>query len=400
MSASRPLVIQLLRSFNVEVQGGGADRFGMELARNLDGSLFDRVVWALWDFGAPDERHNRDRLERAGIATLAGPSWNESSPYRGWWEAYSFYKANLPNRPAVIVNTHSEFADPLAMVLKIHRPGLRIVRSVHIPHAVEWPRKPGRRLVLTNFLFPLIFDREIGVAPQITDRLNARWLPRRRRSNAVYLPNSIDLARFSSSPLDPVPVRKKFSIPADAFLVGAIGRMVEYKGFQDLIDAAELVIQQAPNVYFLLVGDGPLLPEIRGRAAESGRNDRIIFAGAQPQIESIYRAFDLFVSPSHAEGLPTVIMESLAAGIPVVATDIPGSREIIRDQLNGWMSPAGAPQALAQTILAAVNRSDLRQAFAAKGKTDALNYSIESVARQYAGLYLSLFKHDTPAVSM
>jgi glycosyltransferase involved in cell wall biosynthesis len=96
---------------------------------------------------------------------------------------------------------------------------------------------------------------------------------------------------------------------------------------------------------------------------------------------------DIFVSSSRWEGLPTVIMESMAAGTPVVATAIPGNMDLIEEGVNGWLAPVEDAQALAQAILSALKSPATRKAFALNSRKRVKSYGIQWVARQYEGLY-------------
>jgi glycosyltransferase involved in cell wall biosynthesis len=112
--------------------------------------------------------------------------------------------------------------------------------------------------------------------------------------------------------------------------------------------------------------------------------------GARRDIEQILPCLDLFVSSSLWEGFPTVIMESMAAGIPIVATDIPGSRDLIRDRQNGWTAPPADAQALARAIRAALEDEPSRREFSERNRQQAGQFAIEAVSTEYEKVYATL----------
>jgi glycosyltransferase involved in cell wall biosynthesis len=131
----------------------------------------------------------------------------------------------------------------------------------------------------------------------------------------------IDLAPFAA-PVDATTVREELGIPADAFVIGHVGRFMEQKNHAFLIDIAAEVARSEPNMRLLLVGDGPLRQSIEQKAVEAGLHDKVIFAGTRPDVSRLMLgAMDVFVMPSLYEGLPLVGMEVQSAGLPLVVSD-------------------------------------------------------------------------------
>jgi glycosyltransferase involved in cell wall biosynthesis len=123
------------------------------------------------------------------------------------------------------------------------------------------------------------------------------------------------------------------------------------------------------------------------QAAALGIEHRVIFAGSRLDVEEILSCLDLFVSSSLWEGLPTNILESMASGVPVVATDIPGTREVVRNGYNGWLTPPGDALLLARTILEALKDVNLRRQFAERARETAKSFSMDLVADKYERIF-------------
>jgi glycosyltransferase involved in cell wall biosynthesis len=261
------------------------------------------------------------------------------------------------------------------------------MRTVHNGYRHEWRNRPLRRLILSNLLYPLMFDIEIGVAPSIVSHLNRRWVAKRIGKVALLVPNAINLARFAVTPTDPYQVKQSLGIPNDAFVVGTIGRLAEEKNYGCLLQAAAIVLQQLPDVYFLIVGEGELADSLKRLATRLNIAPRVNFMGPRPDVERLLAGMDLFVSSSLWEGISTTILESMAAGVPVAATDIPGTRELVHHLENGWLAPPADATALARTIVEALHNPLQREEFVRRAREVAQRYAIEKIAAEYKAIY-------------
>lgn len=150
-------------------------------------------------------------------------------------------------------------------------------------------------------------------------------------------------------------LREELGIPAGAPLVGVVGRLSEWKGIDHFLDAAARVAREHPEVWFLVVG-GPnaggeaYAEELRRRAANLDLGERTVFTGFRTDVPEILPGLTISVQPSLSEGLSNVILESMAAGLPMVVTDVGGNPELIRDGVDGLVVPPADPPALAAAI--------------------------------------------------
>lgn len=385
--AARIRILELIRDFGVEGGGGGASRFCVELSQRLDPARFEVSVCGLWDTGTPFEQERIARLTERGIHAFAAARWDESSPYGSFVRANRSLRAALRAQPVSILHSHSEFADMAALLLKTlpNRPA--IVRTVHNGFRLEWKNRPLRRWLFSYFLYPLNFDLEIGVSQSIVDNLDRRLLARRIGKTALLVPNAINLARFAGTQPDPREVKRSLGIPQDAFVVGAVGRLAEEKNYACLIQAAAVMLQRMPGVYFVIVGEGKLADALKRLAARLNIAPHIIFTGPRSDVERLYAGMDLFVSSSLWEGTSTTILESMAAGVPVVATDIPGTRPLVCHLTNGWLVPPADSTALARAIVEAFSSPMQRAEFARRARETAQVYSIAKIAAEYRAIY-------------
>lgn len=380
-------ILEMIKDFGVEGGGGGASRFCEELSLNIDPSRFEVSVCGLWDSGTPFEREHMSHLIERGIPAFTAARWNDSIPYIGFVRAYRTLRAMLTAHPVSIVHSHSEFADVAALMLKTlpNRPS--ILRTVHNGFRLEWRKRPLRRWLLSYLFYPLYFDLEIGVSQSIVENLNRRSMERMMGRKAQMVYNGIDLQRFFPTNQEADEKRKVLGIPHGAQVIGSIGRLAEEKGYTFLLEAFAHALKLRPEAYLLLVGDGPLNSMLRKYAAALGISSHVVFAGSQKNIEVIFNSLDLFVSSSLWEGASSVILESMASGTPIVATNIAGTREIIRDKQNGWLVPPGDATALGQTILVALEDATSRQTFANNARRDVQSFSIKLIAAEHEKIY-------------
>lgn len=176
------------------------------------------------------------------------------------------------------------------------------------------------------------------------------------RERVLAIGNGVDVSRF-----DPVgvgaggTVRGALGIPANAFVVGMIGRQVREKGVAEFLTAAADLAQRFPQIWFLLVGDRLASDHAGGveaefDAAKAILGERLVAPGLRSDIPQMLAAIDLFCLPSWREGMPRTIIEAMMMAKPVVATDIRGSREEVVAEKTGLLVPARAPDQLAAAI--------------------------------------------------
>jgi glycosyltransferase involved in cell wall biosynthesis len=174
-------------------------------------------------------------------------------------------------------------------------------------------------------------------------------------------------------------------------LVGAIGRLSPEKGFDVLLESAAIVLEACPGAGFVLFGDGPLHATMVRRIAQLGLQEHFVLAGFRGDLDRWMPGFDVTVLPSFTEGLPNVVLESLAARVPVVATAVGGTPEVIDDGTCGFLVPAGQPRSLAQRLLELLGDASLRQRMGNCGHQKVCDdFSFEAQARQYQSLFETL----------
>lgn len=190
--------------------------------------------------------------------------------------------------------------------------------------------------------------------------------------------------RYPSDPVQIEAIRHRFS---DAFLVIHAANMLGHKGFDVTIEAARHLSTQDNTVHFALLGDGTIRQDLEKQA--SGLSN-VSFVGKQSEMGNWFAAADMLVHPSYSEGLGSVILEALEAGLPVAASNAGGIPDIIEDNQSGLLIESGNGEQLAQAILQVKNCDTLRTSLLAGAQEKLHTFRIEHTAQRYQALYSAL----------
>src|SRR4051812_14431523 len=174
----------------------------------------------------------------------------------------------------------------------------------------------------------------------------------------VTVHEGIDVRHVLAAP--PVNVHETFFLPHGAPVVGNVAALVPHKGQRYLIDAAHLVVQQLPDVRFIILGEGELREHLEKQVREHHLEKHVWLPGFRTDVLGCIKAFDLFVMSSVTEGLGTSLLDAMAASRPIVATRAGGIPEIVEDGVHGLLVPPRDAQALADAILRALTDAELR----------------------------------------
>ena len=195
--------------------------------------------------------------------------------------------------------------------------------------------------------------------------------------------NGVDVDMFAavSRSRDGSSDRKKSVV-----LVGNMGSDV--KGHRDLIAAAPTVIREFPDVHFVFVGDGTLREEFEAQVRELGIEESFAFLGRRGDVPEILASSDIGVLPSRAEGLPNALLEYMAAGLPVVVSNVGGNGEVVKDGVSGLLVPAGDPSRLADALLHYLRDPDFAHRLGNNGRERVRQeFSFESLVDRVEALY-------------
>ncbi len=299
-------------------------------------------------------------------------------PLRGELDLYSAWRlARITQHCHVdIVHAHASHAHGIAVVASCFGMTSRIVvsRRVNFP-----PRQ--HRLNRWKYSRP---DRILCVSEKVQETL-ADYGLHPPQTRVVH--SAVDFERA----LMPAASRASLDVPEDAPLLASAGALVDHKDHANLLDAAARVRKVFPNLRVCIAGEGPLRSALEARRNALGLNDCVAFLGYRADAPAIIRAADIYVSSSWSEGLGTSILEALAAGVPVVAAEAGGAREMVIPGVTGYLTPVRDPEALADAIVAGLTDRQAAQCMAEAGsKLAREKFSVERMVQQTLEVYREL----------
>jgi glycosyltransferase involved in cell wall biosynthesis len=265
---------------------------------------------------------------------------------------------------------------------------------VHTPHGhVFW----GYFGPLTSRLFIILekfathgTDRMVMLTEQEKeDHLHCRI---GTEEKFAVIHSGVTLEPFLRGDKDREQMRKELSIPADAFIIGTVGRLTAVKGQRYLLEAAAKLSADIPGLFCIILGDGELREELKAKATDLGIGVHVLFLGWRDDVAAIISVFDVFVLPSLNEGMGRVIVEAMAAGKPIVASDIGGIRNLVAPRISGILVPPADPEALAAGIKDLYRDPDRRERMGEAGRQRAAAFSDTAMIEKIDTLYSELIR--------
>lgn len=260
-----------------------------------------------------------------------------------------------------------------------------LVRAEHLPRH-RWLLRPKRTV---HRLLYRLGGRVVNGIIAVSDETAASF--RRNVGDAggriTVVCNAVDVERYPAS-VDRQAMRRRLGLTAEDHAMTMVGTFKRQKGHRYLIEAADPVSSCFPGLRILLVGDGELAGEIRSQVEAAGIGDRVRFLGSRRDIPEILAASDSFVLPSLWEGLPVALVEAMASRLPVIATAVSGTRQVVIDGETGWVVPPGDPQALTDAVAQLLSNPARARAMAAAGRDRvARSFSAVGQAQRLAQLF-------------
>ncbi len=207
-----------------------------------------------------------------------------------------------------------------------------------------------------------------------------------RNNDWILCRDAISLEQF----MQPGPRRTKlreWNVPEDRVVAGMVACFKPQKSPLDFVEVAARVLKETDRVHFIMAGDGELRPAIEARIRDLGISSHITLLGWQKDMPEVYRNLDVVVLTSLWEGLPCVFSEAMAAGLPIVATQVDGAREAIIDGDNGFLHGPHDVEGMAKSVLKLVENPALREAMGSRGKSRVSEFDIDTSVRALESAY-------------
>jgi L-malate glycosyltransferase len=267
-----------------------------------------------------------------------------------------------------------------------------------VPIIISSRRDMG--VMIPRFYGPLqtSLSRQVDQIVTNADAIKRKMVEKERidpdKIKVIY--NGVDINRFSIDRSIGAEVRRELGISDRAPVIGIIAEIKPVKGHIYLLKAVRRLINSVPDLRLLIIGDSidpATRVDIEASARELGLKDQAIFLGRTQEIPRLLAAMDISVLPSLSEGVSNTILESMVAGVPVVATNVGGSPEIVLDGKTGLIVPPADSEALADAILRLLDSPELASRLVANARSMVLSrFSNETMVETYEDLYLKLFE--------
>lgn len=389
MKSKYPIsVLQLIDGFATEEFSGGAAQFGIQLARYLDKKRFQSYICGLWGYDTLSEQRWRKQLHSEGIRTsilIEDPFQLESDMLR----ALAYLQRIIGHIQPDIINSHFERGDLLGVISKILHPlHPHMVRTVHTEQ--QWQKRPWLGRLLNFSIFPWLCDTEVAISQDTKAVMDQRFAIRIiKQRKAVLIYNGISSHLLNQT----VASCRESKTNNQPMRIGIIGRIEYQKAHDCFLQAGAELLKHFPVTELWIVGSGSLLDEMRKLASVLNIAHAVRFLGHRSDVSQVLQQIDILVSASRWEGFPTVILEAMAKQVPVVATDVSGSRELVRNGETGLLVPVDNPDALAQAIIWLVTHPTEAQHMAKLAWHQVHHYTLETAVLNYAQVYEQVTEH-------
>lgn len=202
--------------------------------------------------------------------------------------------------------------------------------------------------------------------------------------------NGVDTIKFNSQDIL-LDLKNELQLSSEQMIIGSIGRLVEVKNYPSLIKAMSIVIKEIPNTRLLIAGEGPERKTLESLISKLKLNDNVVLLGRRDDVSDLMKLYDIFVLPSYSEGLSNTLLESMASGTPVVASNVGGNSEIVAEGLSGYLYPSDDSQALAEILIELIKDQAKRNKLGLNARRHIEdNFSIASMVNNYESAYKTL----------
>jgi len=340
-------------------------------------------------FGDRGEPGFREELSQLPLSYTLVPPFKRPIRALNDIRAYSQVKELLRNIAPDIVHTHSAKAGFIGRTAAQHLHLKNVVHTAHV-FPFQWAEGVQARVYLALERQCARHSRALICVgeSQRADALARGLAPAEKLvviRNGLELPAVIELEALALRSA----ARRTLGLDENAVVIGMVARLAPQKGINAFVSAAARVLEKRPDVVFCVIGGGPLEEDVRARMAELKlAPDHFRLLGHRQDATALYPAFDVAMLSSLYEGLPYVLLEAMAWGVPVVATDVLGSRDVVADGETGFLARVNDPAHIAERTLLLLNDPPLRRRYGeAARKRVAEEFSFAKFVDGHRSLY-------------
>lgn len=352
---------------------GGLEKLVVELAKRVNRDIFQPSVCCLLPPG-PIELY-KELAEEAVKVTYMHKK--EGLNYALFPRLFRLFKQERID----LIHSHSSTANFYSSVAAWMAGIKNVINTEHGGIYFETNRKK-----LINRFLPLLNKKMVCVSESLRKDLEEMKLA---KDKLMVIPNGIDFDSFGAD-VDLDAKRKELGLNRQDFVVSTVGRLEKVKNQRLLLNSADKVLAEIPEAKFLIVGAGSLREELEEYAVSLDMGNKVIFLEHRQDVAQILSISNCFVNCSNSETFGLSIIEAMFSGVPVIATEVGGVKEIIQDNETGILIPKEDKQALIEAILRIKEDAVFSKKLTANAKEKVkANYSIERMVNDYESLYLT-----------
>ncbi len=348
------------------ISKGGAEKNTYNSIRALDRDRYEVDLI----FGADSEQSDIEFVKGLGINVIQVQSLKKNISPKNDMKAIREMRRIFRENSYDIIHTHQSKAGFIGrMAVRRVKPRPYVIHGIHglsFNHFNPWLK--NRIFIFLEKLAARYTDHFTSVSEKLLEIMkHAGIIKDRHKCDVIY--SGMDLGKFTSrDETVEQEERKKYTID-DQFTAGMVSKLEPRKNYEDYLKIADYIVNEKgeKKIRFLIVGNGESEQKLKRMAAELGLNEHVVFTGYRSDVERVYSVFDAFVITSLAEGIPQVCVQAAAVGIPVLGYDIDGMSEIIKQDVNGYMSPVREWKTLADHLLEIMHDQDLRDRLSKAG---------------------------------
>jgi glycosyltransferase involved in cell wall biosynthesis len=366
-------ILHLLNGFG----DSSISRIVYRIIENLAGEEYDWHVGGLGGTGTM-----RASFEDLGARTV---DFSLRAGSRRWaWQRIRRYAIDHEIK---LVHTHTPRTILQAALAARSLPDVVHVATKHLLTAPQ-DRAGGGILAALDRLFLYLPDRLVPVSETMAQQILVQ--PGMDPGRITAIRNAIPIDPYHA-PGKREACRQALEIPPDALVIGFLGRMDPVKRIDLLLQAHRQALLGFPNARLLLIGEGSRRSEWQGLCSQLGISDTVIWTGFRTDVAELLSAMDIYVQPSVNEGLSLSILEAMAAGKPVIATEVGGAREVITDQVTGRLVPPGSFEAIRDAIVDLLANAEKRRSLGQAARAHvARAFGVQRMVSAYGDLYARL----------
>jgi glycosyltransferase involved in cell wall biosynthesis len=372
----------------VSGSGGGPDKTILNSPRFLTEAGYRTLCAYMHPPGDPGFEHLRAKA-RVWQAPLL------SVPDRGpWdWRVVPHLLSICRRERVAIWHGHDYKSNALGLLVRRFWP-MHLVTTVH--GWVHYTRRTPFYYWIDRQCLPR-YHRVVCVSEDLRERCLASGVSPDR---CALVENAIDTEEFSRR-LSPVEAKRRLGLSPARFVIGAVGRLSREKGFDVLIRSVHRLLKEGLDVQLLVIGEGDQETELRALISQLGDEARISLLGYRSDMRDLYQAMDVFALSSLREGLPNVVLEAMALGVPVVATRVAGVPRLIRDGASGLLVEPSNEAALCGALRRLIGDAELRARLSREGRrTIETGYSFRARMDKIRAIYDQLPRRDQGSVGL